>query len=158
MLTLAEEKVQIKDYGEARQLTLFEDGALVLQMLTCDPAAPPAALSWLKSRWRKENLFKYASEGNYGIDKICDYAASHRRQKTPRSPLTPPAKPRTPPPSRARKKEEIAAAERAFAALLADPDTHRRRQERCDPRRREQDHHGQEHRHRSQDRAQGNPR
>ena len=32
----AEEKVQLKDYGEARQLTLFEHGKVVLQILTSD--------------------------------------------------------------------------------------------------------------------------
>ena len=49
VLALADETVQIKDYGQARQITLFEDGAPVLQMLTSDLAAPAAALlSWLK--------------------------------------------------------------------------------------------------------------
>ncbi len=32
----AEEKAQLKDYGEARQLTLFEHGKVVLQILTSD--------------------------------------------------------------------------------------------------------------------------
>src|SRR5258706_236094 len=72
----AEETVQIKDYGEARQITLFEHGQVVLQILTSDAGACPAEiLSWLKSRWREENFLKYASE-NYGIDKICDYIAA----------------------------------------------------------------------------------
>ena len=38
----AEEKVQIKDYGEARQITLFEHGQVVLQILTSDLQACPA--------------------------------------------------------------------------------------------------------------------
>jgi hypothetical protein len=72
----SEETVQLKDYGEARQITLFEHGQVLLQILTSDTAACPAnILSWLKSRWREENFLKYASE-NYGIDKICDYAAT----------------------------------------------------------------------------------
>jgi len=72
----AEETVQIKDYGEARQITLFEHGQVALQILTSDLQACPAEiLSWLKSRWREENFLKYASE-NYGIDKICDYIAA----------------------------------------------------------------------------------
>ncbi len=72
----AEETVQLKDYGEARQITLFEHGQVLLQILTSDSEACPAAiLSWLKSRWREENFLKYAS-ANYGIDKICDYAAT----------------------------------------------------------------------------------
>ena len=71
----AEEKVQLKEYGEARQLTLFEHVRPVLQILTSDYGACPAGiLDWLKSRWREENFLKYASD-NYGIDKICDYAA-----------------------------------------------------------------------------------
>jgi hypothetical protein len=62
-------------YGQARQITLFEDGAPVLQVLTSDLAAPAAALlSWLRCRWRIENLFKYL-EDNYGIHWLCDYHA-----------------------------------------------------------------------------------
>ncbi|MGH3226787.1 MAG: putative transposase, partial [Streptosporangiaceae bacterium] len=72
----AEETVQIKDYGDARQLTLFEHGHVALQILTSDfDSCPAAILSWLKSRWREENFLKYASV-NYGIDKICDYIAA----------------------------------------------------------------------------------
>ena len=71
----AGETVQIKDYGEARQITLFEHGKVALQILTSDfDACPAEILAWLKSRWREENFLKYASE-NYGIDKICDYLA-----------------------------------------------------------------------------------
>ncbi len=71
----AEEKVQLKDYGEARQLTLFKHGQVALQILTSDfDACPAEILAWLKSRWREENFLKYASQ-NYGIDKICDYIA-----------------------------------------------------------------------------------
>ena len=72
----AEETVTIKDYGDARQITLFEHGQVALQILTSDfDACPAGILSWLKSRWREENFLKYASE-NYGIDKICDYIAA----------------------------------------------------------------------------------
>jgi len=74
-LTWAEETVQVKDYGQARQLTLFEHGQVALQILTSDfDACPAEILAWLKSRWREENFLKYASE-NYGIGKICDYIA-----------------------------------------------------------------------------------
>jgi hypothetical protein len=73
VLTLADETAEIKDYGQARQITLFEDGVPVLQVLTSDLAAPAAALlSWLRCRWRIENLFKYL-EDNYGIHWLCDY-------------------------------------------------------------------------------------
>jgi hypothetical protein len=76
VLWLAEETVTIKDYGECRQITLFEDAAPVLQVLTSDTDAPAAALlAWLRCRWRIENLFKYL-EANYGIHWLCDYHAS----------------------------------------------------------------------------------
>ncbi len=75
VLHLADETVEIKDYGQARQITLFEGGAPVLQVLTSDTAAPAAALlAWLRCRWRIENLFKYL-EDNYGIHWLCDYHA-----------------------------------------------------------------------------------
>jgi hypothetical protein len=71
----AEETVQLKDYGEARQITLFEHSKVALQILTSDFGACPAEiLAWLKPGWREENFLKYASE-NYGTGKICDYLA-----------------------------------------------------------------------------------
>ena len=115
----AEEKVQLKDYGEARQLTLFEHGRVVLQILTSDfDACPADILAWLKSRWREENFLKYASV-NYGIDKICDYAAAIEvNTKITANPARKAAN------TRVRHAEnELAAAERALAALLSDPDT-----------------------------------
>jgi transposase len=115
----AEEKVQLKDYGEARQLTLFEHGKVVLQILTSDfDSCPADILGWLKSRWREENFLKYAAE-NYGIDKICDYAA----EITVNTKITAnPARKAANAAVRAAEKD-LAAAERALAALLADPGT-----------------------------------
>jgi len=113
----AEEKVQLKDYGEARQITLFEHGQVVLQILTSDFGACPAdILSWLKSRWREENFLKYASE-NYGIDKICDYIASI---ETNTKIVDNPARKKASAAVREAEKT-LAAAERALAGLLADP-------------------------------------
>ena len=37
-ITWAEETVQVKDYGETRQITLFEHGRVALQVLTSTPA------------------------------------------------------------------------------------------------------------------------
>jgi hypothetical protein len=111
----AEEKTQLKDYGEARQLTLSEHGRVVLQILTSDfDSCPAEILDWLKSRWREENFLKYAS-GNYGPGKICDYAATIETN----------TKPAANPASTAVRDAQnaLAAAERALAALLADPDT-----------------------------------
>jgi hypothetical protein len=70
---LADETVQIKDYGPARQLTLYEHDAPVLQVLTSDTTATAVGLLyWLRARWRIENMFKYASQHN-GIDALADY-------------------------------------------------------------------------------------
>ncbi len=115
----AEEKAQLKDYGEARQLTLFEHGKVVLQILTSDfDSCPADILGWLKSRWREENFLKYAAE-NYGIDKICDYAA----EITVNTKIT--ANPARKAANAAVRDADknLAAAERALAALLADPGT-----------------------------------
>ncbi|MGH3195058.1 MAG: putative transposase, partial [Streptosporangiaceae bacterium] len=113
----AEEEVRLKDYGEARQITLFEHGRPAMQILTSDSGSCPAEiLAWLKSRWREENFLKYAS-GNYGIDKICDYAAEITvNTKKTANPARKAAN------ARVREAEkDLAAAERALAGLLADP-------------------------------------
>ena len=72
-MVLADETVQLTGYGSARQLTLFEDDAPVLQVLTSETRASGADLvCWLRARWRIENMFKYASEHN-GIDALACY-------------------------------------------------------------------------------------
>lgn len=118
VLWLAEETVTIKDYGQARQITLFEDGAPVLQVLTSDLAAPAAALlSWLRCRWRIENLFKYL-EDHYGIHWLCDYRAG--TQDDDHLIANPERKA-----ARARLREAeaaLATAERELAALLTSPE------------------------------------
>jgi hypothetical protein len=112
-----DEEVQLKDYGAARQITLFEHGRPVLQVLTSDSGACPAALlGWLKSRWREENYLKYASQ-NYGIDKICDYAADI---ETNTKIVDNPARKEGNAAVREAEKN-LAAAERGLAVLLADP-------------------------------------
>jgi len=74
-LTLADETVTIKDYGQCRQLTLFEHGQPTLQVLTSDTTAPAVALlAWLRCRWRIENVFKYLT-AHHGIDWLCHYGA-----------------------------------------------------------------------------------
>jgi len=116
-ITWSEEDVPLKDYGTARQITLFEHGTVALQILTSDTGACPAdILSWLKSRWREENFLKYASE-NYGIDKICDYlAAIETNTKITANPARKKAN------AAVRDAEKtLAAAERGLATLIADP-------------------------------------
>ena len=113
----AEETVEVKDYGQARQITLFEHGQVALQVLTSDLDACPAhILAWLKSRWREENFLKYASE-NYGIDKICDYIAAVRDNTKI---IDNPARKKANAAIREAEKA-VAAAERDLARLLADP-------------------------------------
>ena len=112
-----DETVQLKDYGAARQITLFEDGRAVLQVLTSDfDACPAALLGWLKSRWREENYLKYASQ-NYGIDKICDYFADiEANTKVVDNPARKNAN------AKVREAEkDLATAERDLAVLLGDP-------------------------------------
>jgi len=113
----AQETVQVKDYGQARQITLFEHGRVALQILTSDTGACPAdILSWLKSRWREENFLKYASV-NYGIDKICDYLATIEvNTKIVDNPARKAAT------AAVREAEKaLAGAERELAGLLTDP-------------------------------------
>ncbi|MGH8276174.1 MAG: putative transposase, partial [Steroidobacteraceae bacterium] len=74
-VTLADEMITITDYGPARQLTLYEHDQPVLQVLTSDLDASPAALlAWLRCRWRIENVFKYLT-AHHGIDWLCHYGA-----------------------------------------------------------------------------------
>ncbi len=113
----AGEIVDLKDYGQARQLTLFEHGQVILQVLTSDfEACPAGILSWLKSRWREENFLKYASE-NYGIDKICDYIAT---VETNTKVMDNPARKQASTKVRQAEKN-LAAAREGYAAMLADP-------------------------------------
>ncbi len=72
-MILADETMQLKGYGNARQLTLYEAGAPVLQVLTSDTTSTgPELVCWLRARWRTWNMFKYAAEHN-GIDALACY-------------------------------------------------------------------------------------
>src|SRR5487761_1380431 len=113
----AEGTVQLKDYGAARQNTLFAHGQVALQILTSDTSACPAEIvSWLKSRWREENFLKYASE-NYGIDAICDYIADVQANTKI---IDNPARKRAAAAVR-KAQAALAAAQQELAALLRDP-------------------------------------
>ena len=81
-ITYTDETVTITDYGPARQITLFEHGKPVLQILTSDTTACPGALiTFLRARWRIENLFKYLDF--YGIDYLADYTATIKANTRP---------------------------------------------------------------------------
>jgi len=118
-VVLADETVEINGYGTARQLTLYEHGQPVLQVLTSDMVATGAyLLTWLRSRWRIENVFKYASAHN-GIGSLADY----RMDIGPDDRLV-----ANPARAAARKtvadaEASLAAAERALPQLLAGPAT-----------------------------------
>ncbi len=122
-LDLADEAVDIPGYGPARQLTLIEHGAAVLQVLTSDTTASGAALlGWLRARWRIENLFKDAAE-HHGINALADYTMDI-------SPNT--AKVTNPARTAARTtvaaaEAALAAAERALPQLLNAPGTPRQK-------------------------------
>jgi len=116
---LADEIVQIKDYGPARQLTLYEHDQPVLQVLTSDTTATAVGLLyWLRARWRIENMFKYASQHN-GIDALADYGMD----------IGPDTRKVTNPTRTAARKtlaaahDELATAERALPQLLNGPGT-----------------------------------
>jgi hypothetical protein len=114
---LADEIVDINRYGEARQLTLFEHGKVILQVLTSDLTATGAdLLYWLRARWRIENMFKYAAAHN-GIDTLADYlmdiAPDHRQVTNPARTAARKAVTRA--------EADLAAAERALPQLLAGP-------------------------------------
>jgi hypothetical protein len=118
-VTLADETVQINRYGAARQLTLFENDAPVLQVLTSDVTATGASLlCWLRARWRIENMFKYAAEHN-GIDTLADYAMDIGPDtRTVTNPARVAARTTV-----AAAVAELAAAERALPQLLTGPGT-----------------------------------
>ena len=118
-VVLADETVNINGDGTARQLTLYEGGQPVLQVLTSDMTATGAyLLCWLRSRWRIENVFKYASAHN-GIDSIADYrmdiGADDRLVANPARVAARKAV--------ADAEAALAAAERALPQLLAGPAT-----------------------------------
>ncbi len=118
-MMLADETVQLKGYGQARQLTLVEHDQPVLQILTSETAATGADLAcWLRSRWRIENMFKYAAEHN-GIDALACYGMD----------ISPDTR-KVPNPARATARKnvktaeaEVVAAERALPQLLTSGGT-----------------------------------
>ncbi len=77
-LQVAEETVNLNDVGAVRQISIYEDGRVGLQILTSELASPAARLAHtLGSRWRIENSFKYLEE-HHGIHWLCDYRMQRR--------------------------------------------------------------------------------
>jgi hypothetical protein len=79
-VAVADEPVTLDGYdngggsGVCRQLSVFEHGKVVLQVLTSELDSCAAwLLEELIGRWGIENVIKYDTE-HYGTDLICDYA------------------------------------------------------------------------------------
>ncbi len=72
-LLVADETVTLKGVGPARQISIIEQGKVVLQILTSDTTTTAARLArTLRGRWCIENTFKYL-EDHHGIHWLCDY-------------------------------------------------------------------------------------
>ena len=77
-LQVASETVYLNDAGAVRQISIYEDGKVALQILTSELASPAARLAHtLRARWRIENSFKYL-EDHHGIHWLCDYRMQRR--------------------------------------------------------------------------------
>jgi hypothetical protein len=112
----ADEPVDLDGYGTARQITLYEHGQMVLQVLTSDTTSCPIALlAMLRARWRIENAFKYAAQ-HHGIDTLADYIADIEANTRL---IDNPARRQANTQVKARA-SELADAERALAQLLGD--------------------------------------
>ncbi len=71
---LADETVELPGYGPARQISIFESGVVVAQVLTSDTTSTAARMvHLLRCRWRIENVFKYLGD-HHGIGWLCEYA------------------------------------------------------------------------------------
>jgi len=82
-LRVADEQVELDGYGTARQITLYEHGRVILQILTSDLRASAARLAHtLRCRWCIENTFKYL-EDHHGLHWLCDYHMNLAPDTTP---------------------------------------------------------------------------
>ena len=108
--------MQLKDYGTARQITLFEHGQVALQILTSDTDSCPAEiLSWLRSRWREENFSSTPARTTASTRSATTSRSSRRTRKSSRT------GPRESERRRPRRREDLTTAERDLATLIADP-------------------------------------
>ena len=117
-IAFTDERIHLDGYPHpVRQISLFEHGALVAQLLTsCLDLCAGALLGLLRSRWIIENFLKY-NAANYGIDTLADYTASLTDDTRPTG---------NPARAQARKAKQaaaaaLAAAQAGLAQMLADP-------------------------------------
>ncbi len=81
-LGVADETVAMGGVGEVRQISVYEDEKLALQILTSDKESSAAFLARrLVNRWRIENTFKYL-EDHHSIHWLCDYEMDLRADTT----------------------------------------------------------------------------
>ena len=118
VIAFTDEVIALDGYPEpVRQISLFEHGKMVAQLLTsCLRLCAGALLGLLRSRWIIENFLKY-NAANYGIDTLADYTADLADDTR----LT-----ANPAYAQAKKAEQaassaLAGAQAALAAMLADP-------------------------------------
>ena len=118
VIAFTNEVIALDGYPEpVRQISLFEHGKMVAQLLTsCLRPCAGALLGLLRSRWIIENFLKY-NAANYGIDTLADYTADLADDTR----LT-----ANPAYAQAKKAEQaassaLAGAQAALAAMLADP-------------------------------------
>ena len=105
-LVVADETVTLDGVGPVRQISVYENGRVGLQILTSDLVTPAARLAHtLRGRWCIENSFKYL-EDHHGIHWLCDYRMDLRSDTTK---ITNPA--------RTRARKTVNAAETAVADL-----------------------------------------
>ncbi|WP_201732521.1 putative transposase [Acidithrix sp. C25] len=77
-IQVASETLHLEDVGALRQISIYEDGQVALQILTSDLVSSAARLAHtLRSRWRIENSFKYLQD-HHGIGWLCDYRMDRR--------------------------------------------------------------------------------
>jgi hypothetical protein len=82
-LRVADEQVELDGYGTARQISVYEHGRVILQILTSDLNTPAARLAHtLRCRWCIENTFKYL-EDHHGLHWLCDYHMNLAPDTTP---------------------------------------------------------------------------
>jgi hypothetical protein len=75
---VADEMVELDGVGPVRQLSVYDRGRVVFQVLTSDTTATAAYLChMLRCRWRIENTFKYL-EDHHGIHWLSDYTMELR--------------------------------------------------------------------------------
>ncbi len=104
--SVADETVALEDVGAVRQISVYEHGKVILQILTSDMDSSAAYLARrLVGRWCIENAFKYL-EDHHGIHWLCDYAME----------LSPDTA-KVANPARATARAELKAAETAVAVL-----------------------------------------